>query len=95
MCDLSYEVSDGFTWFSGRNANCDLKTVGPASHAAVWESDVRKFPSLAEIGRLIYSSRDLPAALNRIVVSPTVCQRSSWGSCGITGSRQAPVRTRL
>jgi DNA-binding PucR family transcriptional regulator len=44
-------------------------------------ADVRKFASLAEIARLINSSNDLPAVLNRIVTA--VCQHSSWASCGI------------
>jgi purine catabolism regulator len=39
--------------------------------------------SVAEIARLINSSTDLPAVLNRIVVA--VCQHSSWSSCGIMG----------
>ena len=46
-------------------------------------SEVRKFHSLAEIARLINSSSDLPAVLNRIVIA--VCQHSSWSSCGIMG----------
>jgi purine catabolism regulator len=46
-------------------------------------SEARKFGSLAEIARLINSSSDLPAVLNRIVFA--VCQHSSWGSCGIMG----------
>jgi purine catabolism regulator len=45
--------------------------------------DVRKFASVAEIARLINSSNDLPAVLNRIVTA--VCQHSSWSSCGIMG----------
>jgi purine catabolism regulator len=40
-----------------------------------------KFANLAEIARLINSSSDLPAVLNRIVTA--VCQHSSWASCGI------------
>src|SRR5690242_8680736 len=40
-----------------------------------------KFANLAEIARLINSSNDLPAVLNRIVTA--VCQHSSWASCGI------------
>ena len=46
-------------------------------------TDVRRFASLAEIARLINSSSDLPAVLNRIVTA--VCQHSSWASCGIMG----------
>jgi hypothetical protein len=44
-------------------------------------ADVRRFASLAEIARLINSSNDLPAVLNRVVTA--VCQHSSWTSCGI------------
>lgn len=44
-------------------------------------ADVRRFASLAEIARLINSSNDLPAVLNRVVTA--VCQHSSWASCGI------------
>lgn len=43
--------------------------------------DVRRFGSLAGIARLINSSSDLPAVLNRIVTA--VCQHSSWSSSGI------------
>lgn len=46
-------------------------------------TDVRRFANLAEIARLINSSSDLPAVLNRIVTA--VCQHSSWASCGIMG----------
>jgi DNA-binding PucR family transcriptional regulator len=46
-------------------------------------SEISKFHSLAEIARLINSSSDLPALLNRIVLA--VCQHSSWTSCGIMG----------
>jgi purine catabolism regulator len=42
---------------------------------------VRRFASLAEIARLINSSSDLPAVLNRVVTA--VCQHSSWASCSI------------
>src|SRR6516225_1708947 len=45
------------------------------------EAEVRRFRSLAEIARLINSSSDLPAVLNRIVIA--VCQHSFWNSCGI------------
>lgn len=45
--------------------------------------DVGKFANVAEIARLINSSNDLPAVLNRIVTA--VCQHSSWASCGIMG----------
>jgi purine catabolism regulator len=45
--------------------------------------DLRNFSNLAEIARLINSSNDLPAVLNRIVSA--VCQHSSWASCGIMG----------
>ena len=40
-----------------------------------------RFANLAEIARLINSSNDLRAVLNRIVTA--VCQHSSWASCGI------------
>lgn len=46
-------------------------------------TDVGGFVSLAEIARLINSSSDLRAVLNRIVTA--VCQHSSWASCGIMG----------
>ena len=69
----------------------NLKTAGPASHTAVWESDVRKS---AVSGCLIYSSRDLPAALNRIVVR-RLSARPAPGVRAVPGSRKAPVRTRL
>jgi hypothetical protein len=51
------------------------------SRPAVPAADVRKFASVAEIARLINSSNDLRAVLNRIVTA--VCQHSSWSSCGI------------
>ncbi len=51
----------------------------PRPHAPA--ADVRKFGSVAEIARLINSSNDLPAVLNRIVTA--VCQHSSWASSGI------------
>ena len=51
------------------------------SRPAVPAADVRKFASVAEIARLINSSNDLRAVLNRIVTA--VCQHSSWASCGI------------
>lgn len=44
-------------------------------------AEPQKFASLAEVARLINSSSDLPAVLNRIVAA--VCQHSSWASCGI------------
>ena len=59
----------------------ETETAGRSSLASV--SEARKFGSLAEIARLINSSSDLPAVLNRIVFA--VCQHSSWGSCGIMG----------
>ena len=46
-------------------------------------SEARRLNNLAEIARLIGTSSDLPAVLNRIVVA--VCQHSSWSSCGIMG----------
>jgi DNA-binding PucR family transcriptional regulator len=46
-------------------------------------SEARRLSNLAEIARLIGSSSDLPAVLNRIVSA--VCQHSSWSSCGIMG----------
>jgi purine catabolism regulator len=46
-------------------------------------TDVRRFASVVEIARLINSSSDLPAVLNRVVTA--VCQHSSWASCGIMG----------
>lgn len=46
-------------------------------------SDVGRFASLAEIARLINSSSDLPAVLNRVVTA--VCHHSSWGSSSIMG----------
>lgn len=58
--------------------------VTPAARSSTMPmSEVHKFGSLAEIARLINSSSDLPAVLNRIVFA--VCQHSSWGSCGIMG----------
>ena len=55
--------------------------LGLQSRAIAPAADVRRFASLAEIARLINSSNDLPAVLNRIVTA--VCQHSSWTSCGI------------
>ena len=49
--------------------------------SAAQPSETDKLSSLAEIARLIGSSSDLPAVLNRIVIA--VCQRSFWSSCGI------------
>jgi len=49
--------------------------------AALWQSEVRRSRGLAAIARLINSSSDLPAVLNRIVVA--VCQQSPWSSCGL------------
>jgi purine catabolism regulator len=59
----------------------EVKSAAPSSPVPM--SEARKFSSLAEIARLINSSSDLPAVLNRIVFA--VCQHSSWGSCGIMG----------
>jgi purine catabolism regulator len=59
------------------------ETPPPAIAAAVYQSEIRRSRSLAEIARLINSSSDLPAVLNRVVVA--VCQHSSWSSCGIMG----------
>jgi purine catabolism regulator len=59
------------------------ETPAPAIAAAVFQSEIRRSRSLAEIARLINSSSDLPAVLNRVVVA--VCQHSSWSSCGIMG----------
>ena len=55
----------------------------PTSAAALLPSEIRRSRSLAEIARLINSSSDLPAVLNRVVVA--VCQHSSWSSCGLMG----------
>jgi DNA-binding PucR family transcriptional regulator len=55
--------------------------LGLRSRPAAPAADVRKFASVAEIARLINSSNDLRAVLNRIVTA--VCQHSSWTSCGI------------
>jgi purine catabolism regulator len=61
---------------------------GPRSRQTERTRDLRNFSNLAEIARLINSSNDLPAVLNRIVSA--VCQHSSWASCGIMGvNRQA------
>lgn len=57
--------------------------LGLQSRSDVSSTDVRRLASLAEIARLINSSSDLPAVLNRIVTA--VCQHSSWASCGIMG----------
>jgi purine catabolism regulator len=51
--------------------------------SAAQPSETYRLGSLAEIARLITSSSDLPAVLNRIVVA--VCQHSFWSSCGIMG----------
>jgi DNA-binding PucR family transcriptional regulator len=55
----------------------------PVIAAALSQADIRRSRRLAEIARLINSSSDLPAVLNRVVVA--VCQHSSWSSCGIMG----------
>lgn len=55
--------------------------LGVRTKVAPPADNVRKFGSLSEIARLINSSNDLPAVLNRIVTA--VCQHSSWASCGI------------
>jgi sugar diacid utilization regulator len=60
-----------------------VETAAQAPSSASRMSEVGKFRSLAEIARLINSSSDLPAVLNRIVTA--VCQHSSWSSCGIMG----------
>jgi DNA-binding PucR family transcriptional regulator len=49
-------------------------------------TDARRLTSLGEIARLINSSSDLPAVLNRIVMA--VCQHSSWTSCGIMSANR-------
>ena len=59
------------------------KTTTGAFAAGLTEAEVRRSRSLAEIARLINSSSDLPAVLNRIVIA--VCQHSFWSSCGIMG----------
>jgi DNA-binding PucR family transcriptional regulator len=59
------------------------ETAAHAPAAALPPSEIRRSRSLAEIARLINSSSDLPAVLNRVVVA--VCQHSSWSSCGIMG----------
>ena len=67
----------------------NASTSGPGNTAAsdrrtnAAPSEAHRLNSLAEIARLIGSSSDLPAVLNRIVVA--VCQHSSWSSCGIMG----------
>jgi DNA-binding PucR family transcriptional regulator len=54
---------------------------GARSNQIAPAKEVRMFASLAEIARLINSSTDLPALLNRVATA--VCQHSSWASCGI------------
>ena len=54
-----------------------------AMTAGISQSEVGRSRSVVEIARLINSSNDLPAVLNRIVVA--ICQHSSWSSCGIMG----------
>jgi sugar diacid utilization regulator len=61
----------------------DLPSSRARSHRAARDTDVRRLANLAEISRLINSSSDLRAVLNRIVSA--VCQHSSWASCGIMG----------
>lgn len=55
--------------------------LGLRSPPAAPAADVGKFAKVSEIARLINSSTDLRAVLNRIVTA--VCQHSSWSSCGI------------
>lgn len=55
--------------------------LGLRSRPAAPGADVGRFAKVTEIARLINSSTDLPAVLNRIVTA--VCQHSSWSSCGI------------
>src|SRR5204863_9262705 len=69
--------------FGARRQMDGNERAAPVAAAAIRSPDVGKFRSLAEIARLINSSSDLPAVLNRIVLA--VCQHSSWGSCGIMG----------
>ena len=57
------------------------EAAAPAFAAALLQSEVRRSRSLAKIARLINSSSDLAAVLNRVVVA--VCQHSSWSSCGL------------
>jgi DNA-binding PucR family transcriptional regulator len=61
----------------------DLASSADRAQRPARDTDVRRLADLAEIARLINSSGDLRAVLNRIVSA--VCQHSSWASCGIMG----------
>jgi DNA-binding PucR family transcriptional regulator len=67
--------------------------LGVRTKVAPPADNVRRFASLSEIARLINSSSDLPAVLNRIVTA--VCQHSSWSSCGIMSVNRKAGRSEL